>query len=203
MSAERRRWLGGWPSIIAVFTVLTVAALSVWLITGGAKTPRPDANNDMPIVPQPVSTTPSASPSPATGGRKSPSPSPSASPSSKPPPEKTAPPQESAPALKAKYGSSYDWFNNVDSQITLTNQGDKDVVGWTVVLVLPKGMTVESARDARFKVDGDTVTFTPSADDTVGAHDDFVFTFHGAGPEQGPARPVSCTVNGVKCSLDE
>ncbi|GLZ76229.1 hypothetical protein Afil01_10360 [Actinorhabdospora filicis] len=198
MRAERRRWLGGWPSIIAVFTVLTVAALSIWLITGRAEAPRPDANNDMPIVPQPVSTTPSAAPSPVTGGRKSPSASPSASPSSKPPTH-TTPPEESAPVLKASYDSAYDWFNNLDSEITLTNPGTKDVVGWTVVLVLPKGMTVMSARDATFNVDGDTVTFTPSTDDTVSAHDDFVFSFHGAGPQQGPARPVSCTVNGVKC----
>lgn len=197
--ARKRKWaFGSWSSVITVFTILTVIALSVWLVNqGDSATPKPESNNDFPVVPDTGFTpSPSATKPPGVGSLTSPSASPTPSPT--PTPTKTTPPPPKE-RLHASYSYEVDWFNNVDSTVTVENPSGDELGPWTVVLKLPSGMTVSSAEGARYQVSGQTVTFTPDGNDAVPAKGSVAFTFHSSAPRNSGIEPESCTVNGKPC----
>ena len=201
--ARKRKWaFGSWSSVITVFTILTVIVLSVWLVNqSDSAAPKPQSNNDFPVLPENGNTptpSPSASKEPGVGSLASPTPSATPSPTPTPTPTKTTPPPPKE-RLHAEYSYEVDWFDNVDSTVTVANPSNEDIGPWTVVLVLPEGMTVERSTGSRYRVDGRTVTFTPSGNESVPAHGSVQFTFHGASPRSGAIGPESCSVNGKPC----
>ncbi|MEV0649008.1 cellulose binding domain-containing protein [Phytomonospora sp. NPDC050363] len=202
MSGARRRWtFGSWSSIIAVFTVLTVVFVAVWLINqSGEAAPRPEGNSDFPVIPD-FDDGPSPSPErteKGVGAAASPSPSPS--PSSKsptpPPPPPEAPPEK--PELRAEYSWDREFWT-VYSTVVIENTSNAKADGWTVVLVLSEGMTVHGADGARYRVDGHTVTFEPDGNSRVPGKGAVEFTFEGAAPNEGDPEVKSCTINGESC----
>lgn len=199
MSGARRRWtFGSWPSIITVFTVVTVVFLAVWLINqSSAGAPRPEGNSDFPVVPDFESPTPAPRGSDAEGSLAPGSPSPS-SPSPTPPP---APPEEPEPEpLRADVSAGEpDFWGVVESTVAVQNPSNEDADGWTVVLVLPDGMTVTSASGAKYSVNGQKVTFTPDGNKRVSAGGSIEFTFSGQESDSGSNEPESCKINGNRC----
>jgi len=199
MSGARRRWtFGSWPSIIAVFTVLTVVFLAIWLINqSSAGAPRPEGNSDFPVGPDVNSPTPAPRGSDTEGSLTPGSPSPSSK-SPTPPP---APPAEPEPEpLRADVSTGDpDWLGDFDGTVVVENPSNEDAGGWTVVLVLPDGVTVSSASGARYSVDGQKVTFTPDGDKRVPAGGSIEFTFEGDAPTDASTDPESCRINGNRC----
>lgn len=201
MSGARRRWtFGSWPSIITVFTVVTVVFLAVWLIQqSSAGAPRPEGNSDFPVMPDVNSPTPAPRDSDAVGSLAPGSPSPSSkSPTPTPPP---APPAEAEPEpLRADVSPGEpDWLGAVESTVVVENPSYEDASGWTVVLVLPDGMTVTSASGAQYSVNGQKVTFTPDGNKRVSAGGSIEFTFTGHEADGDSNEPESCRINGNRC----
>lgn len=198
MSGARRRWtFGSWPSIITVFTVVTVVFLAVWLINqSSAGAPRPEGNSDFPVVPDFESPTPAPRGSDTEGSLAPGSPSPSSK-SPTPPP---APPDEPEPEpLRAKYSYEDDFWGSRENTIVVRNENDEDMDGWTVVIEMPDGMTIDSAEGAEYTVNGRKVTFTPSGNATVPGGGSVQFTFTGAKPVDGSDGLASCRINGNRC----
>ncbi|GIG65616.1 cellulose binding domain-containing protein [Phytomonospora endophytica] len=201
MSGARRRWtFGSWPSIITVFTVLTVVFLAVWLISqSSAGAPRPEGNDDFPVVPDYIGPTPDPRESDAEGSLSPASPSPS--PSSKSPTPPPPPPEEPDPEpLRADVSTGDpDWLGEVDSTVVVANPNDEDVDGWTVVIVLSDGMTVIDAEGATYSVDGQKVTFKPDGNAVVPGGGDIEFYFSGHGSDDSSNDVRSCRINGHRC----
>ncbi|HEY1175988.1 MAG TPA: cellulose binding domain-containing protein, partial [Phytomonospora sp.] len=160
-----------------------------------------EGNDDFPVVPDHNGPTPDPRESDAEGSLMPASPSPSPS-SKSPTPPPPPPPEEAADPepLRADVSTGEpDWFGVVESTVVVANPGDEDVDGWTLVLVLPEGMTVTEAEGATYSVNGQKVTFKPDGNGTVpgGGNIEFYFTGHEA--DEGSSRAESCRINGNRC----
>ena len=138
----------------------------------------------MPAAATAVATTPSAT-APASPGASTPSsPTPSASPTS------------SASTVSVNYTLVQQWDGGFQGQFTIVNGGSTAINGWQLSAVLP-GDQIESAWDASFQTNGDTLIMNPpSYQMTIspGASLNEEFTAQGS-----TTSPADCTFNGAAC----
>lgn len=97
--------------------------------------------------------------------------------------------------LKAAYATVHGGLAGYDGQVTLTNPNAAPGSGWTVVLTLPVGELVTTAKNASYTQSLTTVTLTGTP---VPAHGTLVFTVSVTGL-LGP--PTACTVDANPCQL--
>jgi uncharacterized protein YndB with AHSA1/START domain len=131
---------------------------------------------------QPVSPTPSASSTPIPVR-----PSPSV-PSAQPVPS----------ALTAGYRTAESYSLSYIGSISI-KAGETAVDGWTAIIEVPQGVQVTSAWDqVEHHQTGRTVTFSSEAHRRIEPGITFTLSFQAGGADGG--QPLSCTVNGVRCS---
>ncbi|MEU9012976.1 cellulose binding domain-containing protein [Streptomyces sp. NPDC048479] len=110
-----------------------------------------------------------------------------------------------AAAVGAAYTKTSSWNGGYTGQYVIANDTDKAQSGWTLEFDLPTGTTIGSLWNGEHTVKGQHVTVTPASWNkeiapgksvTVG----FVTSASGTGTA---ADPTSCTINKIKCSVDD
>ncbi len=87
-------------------------------------------------------------------------------------------------------------------QIVISVTGPGTVNGWTVVVTLGGNSKIKDyPNGAQYTQSGETVTFTPSGNDQVTPDQPVSFTFQVNRKNDGIQHPLTCTVNGVACSM--
>ena len=96
-------------------------------------------------------------------------------------------------------------FDHFQAQLTLVNQGDSPVSGWTVQLTLPRddidSVERQDGRDGapfdHWQYRGDTLTISADTDsETLGPGAPLDLSIHGRG---STSSPTGCTFNGAAC----
>jgi cellulase/cellobiase CelA1 len=122
----------------------------------------------------------------------------SAQPTSEPPPSETPSPSPSAgpAALTATYVVTRSWDSGFVERVTITNHSARSQ-DWTVVLVLPAGVTVTSTWNATMRQNGRTVELTrPQGVSPLDPNASASFGFEAAGTG---GQQQSCVINGYPC----
>jgi endoglucanase len=134
----------------------------------------------------------------AGAGPQAPQAPPSAAPASStrtpaPPPASTP---AATPAVTVSYSLVQPWDGGFQGEFTIVNHGTAAIHGWQLAAAFP-GDTIESAWDASFHTDGDTLLLDPpSYQLTIGPGASLAEHFTAAGTTTAPG---SCTSNGAAC----
>ncbi|MGB2568094.1 cellulose binding domain-containing protein [Micromonospora citrea] len=206
----------GW-SVLAVLALVVAAVLLVASVLRDPERLAPAAQDPAPpggavIVPEPVGTrgtaepttsTPSASPRPSVGPRRTATASPSPVTTPGGTPDGTAPSRPSRPApaaLGADFVIESPQLLSYGAAVTISNPGSVPVTGWTLVVTLPRdSLDVTHVDGASATRNGATWTFAP--DGTTGqvaGQAQVRVTFRVTGPPQTSA-PTACAVDGAPC----
>ncbi|MFC4016463.1 cellulose binding domain-containing protein [Micromonospora sp. GCM10011542] len=197
--ADRRRR----TTLIAVAAVaVLVAGVAFWAVRPGepqrsaapvrAPLSVPTATAVASAAPRP---TPSVRPSRSTAvaattrPSRSPTPTPSRTPSSAAPPP--------AAALAARYQTVSTRLFGYTGEVVLDNSGNAPADGWTVVVALADGNTVDDVDGADFRQEGRSVTFTGPP---LPAGQSHTFTFDVRDTHPKAKGPEGCSVGGKPCA---
>jgi hypothetical protein len=102
-------------------------------------------------------------------------------------------PRPARPRVTVSYSLIRSWDGGFLGHFTITNHGNEPISRWVVNATLP-GDHVESAWDADFQTDGDTLTLTPASyDPAIGPGDSQSAYFTAAG---STTRPTASSVSG-------
>ncbi|SCL45328.1 Uncharacterized conserved protein YndB, AHSA1/START domain [Micromonospora citrea] len=103
----------------------------------------------------------------------------------------------SAPAVTARYGTASTRLFGFTGEVVVDNAGGTAVKGWTVVVTLADGGTVDDASGADWRQDGQKVTFTGPPVPAGGSR---TFTFEVSDADVRTKAPESCTVGDAPCA---
>ncbi|MFJ8579894.1 cellulose binding domain-containing protein [Micromonospora sp. NPDC093277] len=199
--AGRRRRAGVIGGGLACLALAGGAA--VWLSrpAPGVLEAAPQSTLQVPTVTNPTPRSTSSRTAP-TAARSSTTPSPSQSPSPSPSPSTatptrtpSTPPTQGSP-LTARYQTISDRLFGYRGEVVVTNPGKAEKQGWTVVVTLASGATVNNTTGVEWRQDGQVVTFTGK---TVPAQGSTTFRFDVR--DTRARAPEGCTVDGAPCSM--
>jgi cellulase/cellobiase CelA1 len=115
------------------------------------------------------------------------------------PPSGGPPPGGPPWALSARYTTTSAWDTGLIAEITVTNAGDREQ-DWRVELVLPAGVRVGNAWNARADQRGDRVLLVPPPErPRLRPGESTVLGFRASRPPGAPVTPRSCSVNTRPC----
>jgi Cellulose binding domain len=208
--------------ILAAVAVTVFVAGVIWAVIGPSHTPAAPAADGGPVLLVPpadrsptqaaardaatVSAVPVAPAEPGTQGAarapgpRAAGPAPATSRPASPPrpgPSPASPTPAGALTVTARANS---WPGVYSATYTVTNHSTSPVDGWTVVITFASPVTLWTAWNAQPRAQGSSVTFTAmSYNRRVAAGQSQSFGFIASGGGRTPV-PVSCTVNGRRCS---
>ncbi|GAB3479172.1 glycoside hydrolase family 18 protein [Amycolatopsis cihanbeyliensis] len=110
----------------------------------------------------------------------------------------SAVPASAAPGLTATFTTVSDWGTGFEGKVTVSNDSETALDGWTVEFDLPAGYSINSSWNAQRTGSGQHYTFrNPSWAPTLGAGSSTSFGFNGA--PGGISEILNCTLNGDPC----